>query len=170
MERAAGRPRLGLDHRANLFQHPQSLDLRRLERDSEEHHRESDPRALISTSRSREAASAIQYNVTTGSRIAARANLCSLRTLGCLRVREGGQIRQQKAQGWISTSLKSSDCSRKASTASSPTATISSNAKPSQKTTPATAARTGRNSPSSGYSRFRSRKSMAASVAVRSRR
>ena len=34
LERAAGRARLGLDHRADLFQHAQGFDLRRLERNS----------------------------------------------------------------------------------------------------------------------------------------
>ena len=42
MERAADRPRLGRSARPAIFQHPQDDDLRRLERNSEEHHRQGD--------------------------------------------------------------------------------------------------------------------------------
>ena len=45
-QRAAGRTRLGGTDRADLFQLAQDLDLWRLERDPEEHHRQGDPGAL----------------------------------------------------------------------------------------------------------------------------
>ena len=45
-ERAADRPRLGRPRRADLFQLAQDLDLRRLERDPAEHHRQGDTGAL----------------------------------------------------------------------------------------------------------------------------
>ena len=47
LERAGDRAGLGLDHRADLFQHAQGLDLRRLERNPTQHHRQGDPGALI---------------------------------------------------------------------------------------------------------------------------
>ena len=46
LERAGGRAGLGLDHRADLFQHAQGLDLRRIERNPAQHHRQGDPGAL----------------------------------------------------------------------------------------------------------------------------
>ena len=45
-ERAADRPGLGRRRGADLFQLAQDLDLRRLERDPEEHHRQGDPGAV----------------------------------------------------------------------------------------------------------------------------
>ena len=42
----AGRPGLGRAARAGLFQQPQGLDLRRIERDPAQHHRQGDPGAL----------------------------------------------------------------------------------------------------------------------------
>jgi hypothetical protein len=46
LERTSGRTGLCRPARARLFQLPQGFDLRRLQRNSEEHHRESDPRPL----------------------------------------------------------------------------------------------------------------------------
>ncbi len=60
LERAADRPRMGRPGRADVFQLAQDLDLRRHERDSEEHHRQGDFGAVIDGFRPDRGAAAAQ--------------------------------------------------------------------------------------------------------------